>query len=170
MVDVGMCSRLVWRDVVSRAIVSHPRRQKRWRERMSGVGSGCSGRRRVSSSKLYATMHPLTARVQGLWRRARNAGAGGGSLAVRCDEGADQQQVRGGLIPAWLGTARTARNLSGPPQHCFLTPPEQNNNKSTDLDSSLGIQIFHPGTFRILMRCFLMMLFGNVTGAMTKPS
>lgn len=90
-------------------------------ERMSGVGSGCSGRRRVSSSKLYATMHPLTARVQGLWRRARNAGAGGGSLAVRCDEGADQQQVRGGLIPAWLGTARTARNLSGPPQHCFLS-------------------------------------------------
>jgi hypothetical protein len=27
-----------------------------------------------------------------------------GSLAVRCDEGADRRQVRGGLIPAWLGT------------------------------------------------------------------
>jgi hypothetical protein len=60
-----------------------------------GGGSGCSGRGRgsLSSSMESATVHPLAATVQGLWRSARNAGAGGGSLAVRCDEGADRQQV-----------------------------------------------------------------------------
>jgi hypothetical protein len=35
------------------------------------VESGCSGRRDVSSVGVFATVHPLAARVQGLWERGR---------------------------------------------------------------------------------------------------
>ena len=92
--DVGVeeCYGQGWRDVVSSgAIVSHPCRQR------GGVSSAASDQAAweegVSSRpKLYATVRPLAATVQGLGRSARNAGAGGGSRAVRCcDEGADRQ-------------------------------------------------------------------------------
>lgn len=91
---VGGCDGQGWRDVVSSAIVSHPCRQCGGVGRR-GVGSGSRRRNRGLSSRMYATVHPLAARVQGLGRCARDAGAGGGSLAVRCDGGADRQQVRG---------------------------------------------------------------------------
>jgi hypothetical protein len=112
------------------------------------ASSGCSG---VSLVMLSATVHPLAAKLQGLWRSARNAGAGRCSRAVRALIG--KELGAGGRSPDGL-RGWAAQSMWTCSVDCVRVHNTKMTQRDTDLEwIALVYQCTRCDAFRIAVLC-----------------